>query len=134
MRIEPGTPPVRLPPATRGNPAFYEVFGERYHVLPESRGYTEQGVASWYGREFHGRRTSNGEVYDMYGLTAAHKTLPLPTRARVTNVATGKSIIVRVNDRGPFKKGRLIDMSYGAARELGFLNAGTAWWKSKRSR
>jgi rare lipoprotein A len=100
--------------------------GQRYHVLTDSEGYTEQGVASWYGREFHGRRTSNGEVYDMYAMTAAHKTLPLPTTARVTNLSTGKSIIVRINDRGPFKKGRLIDLSYGAARELGFLNTGTA--------
>ncbi len=117
-----------MPPAggTPGNPPFYEVFGERYHVLPDSAGYAEQGVASWYGREFHGRRTSNGEVYDMYALSAAHKTLPLPTRARVTNIATGKSIVVRINDRGPFKKGRLIDLSYAAARELGFVNAGTA--------
>jgi len=94
--------------------------------MPEADGYTEQGVASWYGREFHGKRTSSGEVYDMYALTAAHKTLPLPTMARVTSLTTGKSIVVRINDRGPFKKGRLIDLSYGAARELGFLSAGTA--------
>lgn len=127
-RIEPGAPPRPIPPAgsSPGNPPFYEVFGERYYVLPDSSDYTEQGVASWYGREFHGRRTSNGEVYDMYALSAAHKTLPLPTRARVTNLATGKSIVVRINDRGPFKKGRLIDLSYAAARELGFVNAGTA--------
>jgi rare lipoprotein A len=113
-----------LPP-TAGNPPFYEVDGERYVVLPDSDGYSEQGVASWYGREFHGKRTSSGEVYDMYALTAAHKTLPLPTTARVTSLTTGKSIIVRINDRGPFRKGRLIDLSYGAARELGFLSAGT---------
>ena len=126
-RIDPGTPPKVMPPATTpGNPPFYEVMGERYHVLPDSQGYSEQGLASWYGREFHGRRTSNGEIYDMYAMTAAHKTLPLPTRARVTNLATGRSIVVRINDRGPFKKGRLIDLSYAAARELGFLNAGTA--------
>jgi rare lipoprotein A len=122
----PDMPPGEMPPASPGNPPFYEVMGQRYHVLPESDGYAEQGVASWYGREFHGRRTSNGEVYDMYALTAAHKTLPLPTNARVTNLATGKSIVVRINDRGPFKKGRLIDLSYGAARELGFLTQGTA--------
>lgn len=120
----PGLPQIRR--AGPGNPPFYEVMGERYHVLHGSEGYTEQGVASWYGREFHGRRTSSGEVYDMYALTAAHKTLPLPTNARVTNLATGKSIIVRINDRGPFRKGRLIDLSYGAARELGFVSAGTA--------
>lgn len=112
-------------PATPGNPPFYDVMGERYYVLPDSTGYSEQGVASWYGREFHGKRTSSGEIYDMYALTAAHKTLPLPTMARVTSLTTGKSVIVRVNDRGPFKKGRLIDLSYGAARELGFLAKGT---------
>ncbi len=113
-------------PGGPGNPPFYDVMGERYHVLADNEGYLEQGVASWYGREFHGRRTSNGEPYDMYALTAAHKTLPLPTTARVTNLATGKSIVVRINDRGPFKKGRLIDLSYAAARELGFVTAGTA--------
>lgn len=128
--IPPGTPPT-LPRSTAnpggpGNAPFYEVMGERYHVLDDSAGYVEQGVASWYGREFHGRRTSNGEPYDMYAMTAAHKTLPLPTTARVTNLATGKSIVVRINDRGPFKKGRIIDLSYGAARELGFVTAGTA--------
>jgi len=119
-------PPGSLPPGGPGNPPFYDVMGERYHVLPRSEGYLEQGVASWYGREFHGRRTSNGEVYDMYAMTAAHKTLPLPTRARVTNLATGKSIVVRINDRGPFKKGRIIDLSYAAARELGYVQQGTA--------
>jgi len=128
--IPPGTPPT-LPggaaglPSGPGNPPFYEVMGERYYVQPDSTGYAEEGIASWYGREFHGRRTSNGEVYDMHAMTAAHKTLPLPTTARVTNLANGKSIIVRINDRGPFKEGRLIDLSYGAARELGFLAAGT---------
>lgn len=124
-KAQPAASPNATYPAA-GNPPFYEVMGERYHVIESAQGYAEQGVASWYGREFHGRRTSSGEVYDMYGLTAAHKTLPLPTTARVTNLATGKSIVVRINDRGPFKKGRLIDLSYGAARELGFLSAGTA--------
>lgn len=129
-RIPPATPPT-LPggaaglPRGPGNPPFYEVMGERYYVQADSAGYVEEGIASWYGREFHGRRTSNGEVYDMYAMTAAHKTLPLPTDARVTNLANGKSIIVRINDRGPFKKGRIIDLSYGAARELGFTTAGT---------
>jgi rare lipoprotein A len=108
-----------------GNPPFYEVEGRRYHVLDDSDGYLERGVASWYGREFHGKRTSNGEIYDMYGLSAAHKTLPLPTMARVTNLANGKSVIVRINDRGPFRKDRVIDMSYAAARDLGMLGAGT---------
>lgn len=111
---------------TPGNPPFYDVLGERYHVLENSAGYLERGVASWYGREFHGKRTSSGEVYDMYDLTAAHKTLPLPTTARVTNLANGKSVVVRINDRGPFKDDRLIDMSYAAARELGMLGPGTA--------
>jgi rare lipoprotein A len=128
-RVEPGTPPhlpdAAPPRSSRGNPPFYDVMGERYFVLPESRGYSEQGIASWYGREFHGRPTSSGEVYDMYAMTAAHKTLPLPTTARVTHLATGKSIVVRINDRGPFKKGRVIDLSYAAARELGILTAGT---------
>ena len=122
----PAVPPGARPRSAQGNPPFYEVMGERYHVLDDSNGYAEQGVASWYGREFHGRRTSSGEVYDMYAMTAAHKTLPLPTDARVTNLSTGKSIVVRINDRGPFRKGRLIDLSYGAARELGFLTDGTA--------
>lgn len=127
----PSTTPPTLPggaaglPRGPGNPPFYEVMGERYYVQADSAGYAEEGIASWYGREFHGRRTSNGEVYDMYAMTAAHKTLPLPTDARVTNLANGKSIIVRINDRGPFKKGRIIDLSYGAARELGFTTAGT---------
>ena len=113
-------------PRGPGNPPFYDVMGERYYVMAESDGYREQGIASWYGREFHGRKTSNGERYDMYGISAAHKTLPLPTRARVTHLGSGKSIIVRINDRGPFKAGRIIDLSYGAARELGMLTAGTA--------
>ncbi|MBM4197718.1 MAG: septal ring lytic transglycosylase RlpA family protein [Gammaproteobacteria bacterium] len=113
-------------PRGPGNPPFYEVMGERYFVMAESDGYREQGIASWYGREFHGRKTSNGEVYDMYAISAAHKTLPLPTQARVTHLGTGKSIVVRINDRGPFKVGRIIDLSYGAARELGMLTAGTA--------
>jgi rare lipoprotein A len=113
------------PRPSRGNPPFYDVMGQRYQVMPDGTGYREQGIASWYGREFHGRPTSSGETYDMYALTAAHKTLPLPTVAEVTNLATGKSIIVRINDRGPFVKDRLIDLSYAAARDLGFLNAGT---------
>jgi rare lipoprotein A len=124
--VGPVAPPGAIPPSAAGNPPFYEVMGERYHVLADARDYSEQGIASWYGREFHGRRTSSGEVYDMYAMTAAHKTLPLPTTARVTNLSTGKSIVVRINDRGPFKRGRLIDLSYGAARELGFVSAGTA--------
>ncbi len=110
----------------RGNPPFYEVFGVRYKVMPSSTGYKERGVASWYGKKFHGQPTSNGERYDMYRMTAAHKTLPLPTNVKVTNLKNGKSVIVRVNDRGPFVKNRLIDLSFAAARELDVVNAGTA--------
>lgn len=123
--VPPRLPDQRWPPGSPGNPPFYDVMGKRYFVLPDAHGFREQGVASWYGREFHGRRTSSGEPYDMYALTAAHRTLPLPTLARVTNLATGKSIVLRINDRGPFKKERVLDLSYAAARELGILNAGT---------
>jgi rare lipoprotein A len=119
-------PPVGQAPSGPGNPPFYEVFGERYYVLPSGEGYRTRGVASWYGKEFHGRRTSSGVVYDMYAMTAAHKTLPLPSLARVTNVANGRSVVVTVNDRGPFAKGRVIDLSYAAARELDIIQSGTA--------
>lgn len=108
-----------------GNPPFYEVFGERYFVLPSSEGYSEHGTASWYGKPFHGRRTSSGEIYDMYKLTAAHKTLPLPSLVRVTSLDSGRSVVVRVNDRGPFAKGRLIDLSFEAARQLDIVDQGT---------
>jgi len=113
------------PPSGAGNPPFYEVYGERYFVMPESGGYREQGVASWYGAQFHGKRTSSGVIYDMHGLTAAHKTLPLPSLVRVTNLDTGRSVVVTVNDRGPFVKNRLIDLSYAAAMELGIVKSGT---------
>ena len=115
-----------LPRSKWGNPPFYEVYGQRYTVMPTSQGYSERGVASWYGKKFHGRSTSSGERYDMHAMTAAHKTLPLPTNVRVTNLETGKSIIVRVNDRGPFVKNRLIDLSYAAAKELDVVTHGTA--------
>jgi rare lipoprotein A len=111
--------------SSRGNPPFYEVYGERYYVMDSSAGYKEQGVASWYGKKFHGNPTSSGERYDMYTMTAAHKTLPLPTTVRVTNLRNGKSVVVRVNDRGPFIDNRLIDMSYAAARELDMIGSGT---------
>lgn len=110
----------------RGNPPFYEVFGVRYEVMSSSTGYKERGIASWYGKKFHGRQTSNGERYDMYRMTAAHKKLPLPTNVKVTNLKNGRSIVVRVNDRGPFVKNRLIDLSYAAAKELDIITAGTA--------
>ena len=111
---------------TRGNKSPYQVFGETYHVMPSSLGYVEIGIASWYGKKFHGRLTSNGEVYDMYQLSAAHKALPLPSVVRVTNLDNGRKVIVRVNDRGPFHSDRVIDLSYQTALALGFTDQGTA--------
>jgi rare lipoprotein A len=111
----------------QGNPPFYEVLGKRYFVLPDAAGYMERGVASWYGPGFHDNKTSNGERYDMYAMTAAHKTLPLPTWVEVTNLRNGRSITVRVNDRGPFKDGRIIDLSYSAAEKLDMLRDGTTF-------
>jgi rare lipoprotein A len=117
----------RVEPRSRsGNPPFYDVFGKRYYVLSSSSGYWERGVASWYGPGFHKERTSTGEAYDMYGMTAAHKTLPLPAYLRVTNLQNGRSIVVRVNDRGPFVGNRIIDLSYSAAAKLDMLRNGTA--------
>jgi rare lipoprotein A len=114
------------PRARSGNPPFYNVFGKRYYVLSSSVGYWERGVASWYGPGFHKVRTSIGEPYDMYGMTAAHKTLPLPAYVRVTNLQNGLSVVVRVNDRGPFVGNRIIDLSYSAAAKLDMLRNGTA--------
>jgi rare lipoprotein A len=114
------------PKSRRGNPAFYEVFGQRYYVLDTSNGYTERGVASWYGNKFHGKPTSSGEPYNMHAMTAAHKTLPLPTRVRVRNLANGRSVVVVVNDRGPFVDNRIIDLSYAAAHQLDMVRNGTA--------
>jgi rare lipoprotein A len=117
----------RIEPRSRsGNPPFYDVLGRRYMVLGSADGYAERGVASWYGPGFHGVSTSNGEPYDMYAMTAAHKTLPLPCYARVTNLSNGRSVVVRINDRGPFVANRLIDLSYTAAAKLDMLRAGTA--------
>ncbi len=104
----------------------YEVRGKRYTPMLDETGYAEEGIASWYGRKFHNYHTSNGEVYDMFAMTAAHKTLPLPSFARVTNLDNGKSVIVRVNDRGPFHDDRIIDLSYSAAYKLGYYRQGTA--------
>jgi rare lipoprotein A len=114
------------PRARNGNPPFYDVFGKRYYVLSSSVDYWERGVASWYGPGFHKVRTSTGEPYDMYGMTAAHKTLPLPAYVRVTNLQNGRSVVVRVNDRGPFVGNRIIDLSYTAAAKLDMLRNGTA--------
>ncbi len=132
-------PPVSAPPnsvpdaiprveprARNGNPPFYDVLGKRYYVLSSSVGYWERGVASWYGPGFHKVRTSMGEPYDMYGMTAAHKTLPLPAYVQVTNLQNGRSVVVRVNDRGPFVGNRIIDLSYTAAAKLDMLHNGTA--------
>ncbi|MDX1554513.1 MAG: septal ring lytic transglycosylase RlpA family protein [Xanthomonadales bacterium] len=118
--------PREEPLARYGNHSPYEVFGKKYTVMSSSRGYREVGTASWYGSKFHGRRTSSGEVYDMHLATAAHKSLPLPTYAEVTNLDNGRSVIVKVNDRGPFKGSRIIDLSYGAALRLGMIGTGTA--------
>ena len=109
-----------------GNPSSYEVFGKKYYVQASSKNFVQRGLASWYGTKFHGNKTSNGETYDMYAMTAAHKTLPLPTYVEVTNLSNGKKIIVRVNDRGPFHDERIIDLSYAAAAKLGTLKNGTS--------
>jgi rare lipoprotein A len=110
-----------------GNPKSYSVYGKRYYPLKTSNGYRERGIASWYGTKFHGRRTSSGEDYDMYAMTAAHKTLPLPTYVRVTNLENQRSVVLRVNDRGPFHANRIIDLSYTAAWKLGILPKGTGY-------
>ena len=117
---------INPPRSDRGNPPFYEVYGHRYYVLATSDGYRERGVASWYGPDFHGKPTSGGERYDMHALTAAHKTLPIPTWVEVTNLANGKHVIVKINDRGPFVDNRIIDLSYRAAQELDMIRNGTA--------
>jgi rare lipoprotein A len=117
--------PRHEPRSKYGNPESYEVLGKRYYVKESSRGYVERGIASWYGRKFHGRRTSSGEPYDMYAMTAAHTSLPLPTYARVTNLRNNKSVVVKINDRGPFHENRIIDLSYAAASKLGIAEQGT---------
>jgi len=104
----------------------YQVFGKSYAPIAARQPYKERGMASWYGKKFHGQKTSSGEVYDMYAMSAAHKTLPIPSYARVTNVKNGKSVVVRINDRGPFHSDRIIDLSYAAAYKLGYIGAGSA--------
>lgn len=113
-------------PPSRGGNRNYTLFGQHYVVMQSAVGYVEEGYASWYGEKFHGHTTSNGETYDMFSLSAAHRTLPLPTLARVTNLDNGRSVILRVNDRGPFHENRFIDLSYGAALRLGFVEQGVA--------
>ena len=119
-------PPRREPITRAGNKNPYTVLGKTYHLLPTADGYRETGVASWYGTKFHGRATANGEPYDMFAMTAAHKTLPIPAYVRVTNLDNDRSAIVRVNDRGPFHDDRIIDLSYAAAKKLGVFDRGTA--------
>lgn len=122
----PDAVPRAEPRSASGNPPFYEVMGRRYYVLASADGHRERGVASWYGEKFHGRRTSSGETYDMYAMTAAHKTVPIPAYARVTNLQNGRSVVVRINDRGPFVANRVIDLSYAAAHRLDMIRDGTA--------
>lgn len=118
--------PRAEPLSKRGNMPTYEVFGKRYYTLSSAAGYQERGIASWYGPTFHGKLTSSGEVYDMHAMTAAHKSLPLPSYVQVTNLNNGRSAVVRVNDRGPFHDGRIIDLSFAAATKLGIVGPGTA--------
>ncbi|WP_085585981.1 MULTISPECIES: septal ring lytic transglycosylase RlpA family protein [unclassified Pseudomonas] len=138
-RIPDATPTLHTGPY-KANP--YTVLGKTYFPLQESKTYVAQGTASWYGTKFHGQNTANGEVYDLYGMSAAHKTLPLPSYVRVTNLDNNKSVILRVNDRGPFYSDRIIDLSYAAAKKLGYAEIGTArvkvegidpqqWWAAK---
>ncbi len=141
-RAAPAAPPPAPPPdiaatpdavpraearSSHGNPPFYDVNGRRYQVLASADGYTERGVASWYGPDFHGHSTSSGEPYDMYAMSAAHRTLPIPCYARVTNLANGRSVLVRINDRGPFVANRIVDLSYAAALRLDIVRTGTAF-------
>jgi len=116
-RYEPWSPSV--------NPKSYRVLGKEYYVLASNKGYQKQGIASWYGTKFHNKKTATGEDYDMYAMTAAHKTLPIPSYARVTNLDNNRSIVVKINDRGPFHEQRIIDLSYVAAIKLGIEKAGT---------
>ncbi len=113
-------------PRSAGNKSPYTVWGKSYHVMASNDQYVQRGTASWYGEKFHGHKTSNGETFDMYAMSAAHKSLRIPSYARVTNLDNGRSVVVRVNDRGPFHGDRLIDLSYAAAKKLGYQGSGTA--------
>lgn len=130
MKVDPASirdaVPRAEPVTSAGNKSPYTVLGKTYHVMASSHGYSEVGTASWYGAKFHGHKTSNGETYSMYDMSAAHKTLPIPCYVKVTNLDNGRTAVVRVNDRGPFKDGRLIDLSYAAATKLGYVDKGTA--------
>ncbi len=125
-RLPVGSAPESSRPVSRPSQKPYSVDGKRYEPLETHEGFVQQGVASWYGRDFHGKRTSNGERYDMNAMSAAHKTLPLGVYVRVKNIDNGREAVVRINDRGPFVKGRVIDLSFAAARKLGFDDVGTA--------
>ncbi len=119
--------PRREPVTKAGNKSPYTVLGKTYVLLPSAKGYRTTGMASWYGTKFHGRSTANGDEYDLYGMTAAHKTLPIPTYVLVTNLENNRQAVVRVNDRGPFVSNRVIDLSYAAAVKLGYADKGTAF-------
>lgn len=116
--------PAPVPYSRHGNPNSYVVHGKRYHVLKTTKGYDKTGYASWYGTKFHGRLTSTREPYDMHAMTAASPVLPIPSYVHVTNLDNGRSVVVKVNDRGPFKSNRIIDLSYAAAKKLGYINKG----------
>ena len=119
-------PPLEVPAAPAGHPKPYRVGKQWYQPIPDAEGFRQRGTASWYGKKFHGRKTSNGEKYDMYGVSAAHKTLPFGTVVGVHNLRNGRQLDIRINDRGPFVRGRIIDLSYGAANKLGVVGPGTA--------
>ncbi len=123
----PNATPRAEPVTSAGNPVSYTVLGKTYHVMKDADGYVERGLASWYGTKFHGRKTSNGETYSMYNMTAAHTRLPIPSFVLVTNLKNGREVIVRVNDRGPFHPNRIIDLSYVAAKKLGIVGTGTGF-------
>ncbi len=123
----PDAKPRVEPRSAGGNPSSYSVFGKTYYVMADGSHYVERGIASWYGTKFHGNKTSNGETYDMYEMTAAHKTLPIPIYVQVTNLKNGRKVILRVNDRGPFHANRIIDLSYVAAKKLGIIGTGTGF-------
>jgi rare lipoprotein A len=123
--LPPDAVPRTEPKSRYGNPASYVVLGQRYHVMGTAHGHVERGVASWYGNKFHGRRTSSGETYDMHLMTAAHRSLPLPSYVEVVNLENNRRVVVRVNDRGPFHANRIIDLSYSAARKLDIVRTGT---------
>lgn len=122
----PDAEPKEEPLSPQGNKSPYEVLGKTYRVLPKAQGYEAVGIASWYGKKFQGRKTASGERFDMFAMSGAHRSLPLPSYVRVTNLSNKKSVVIRINDRGPFTKNRLIDVSYAAAVKLGLLATGSA--------